>query len=224
MLFLIDKNLRKAILQRGEFVDKQNIIVEYLTKLFPDAVCELNFSSPFELLIAVVLSAQCTDKRVNDVTKVLFAKYKNAQELANAKLQDVEEIIKPCGLYKNKAKHIVSASKDICEKFGGDIPKQREQIESLAGVGRKTANVVLSNLYNENVIAVDTHVLRVSNRLGLANTKSPLVCEKSLNKVFAKNLKQLHHRMVLFGRYYCKAKNPKCSDCELKTICKYYKG
>ena len=207
---------------QGGFVGN-NKIIGYLTKLFPDAVCELNFNSPFELLIAVVLSAQCTDKRVNEVTEGLFKKYPNVQSLAKSNIEEVEEIIKPCGFFKNKAKYIISASKVLCEKFGGKVPKNREQLESLAGVGRKTANVVLSNLYNENVIAVDTHVLRVSNRLGLVNTKVPYECEKALNRIFKEDLKQLHHRMVLFGRYYCKARNPKCESCELKGICKYYK-
>ena len=202
---------------------KQNIILDYLKQLFPSASCELNFLTDFQLLVAVILSAQCTDKRVNMVTPILFEKYPDANAMKDAKQEDVENIIRSCGFYREKAKHIISASKDICEKFGGKLPRDRDEMQTLAGVGRKTANVVCSNVYNDNVIAVDTHVLRVSNRLGLANTKNPNICEKNLENLFKKQLKDLHHRFVLFGRYYCTARNPKCESCKLKDICIYYK-
>ena len=202
---------------------KQNIILDYLKELFPDASCELNFSTDFQLLVAVILSAQCTDKRVNIVTPILFEKYPDANAMQDAKQEDVENIIRSCGFYREKAKHIISASKDICEKFGGKLPRDRDDMQTLAGVGRKTANVICSNVYDDNVIAVDTHVLRVSNRLGLANTSNPNICETNLEKLFKKQLKDLHHRLVLFGRYYCTARKPKCESCKLKNICIYYK-
>ena len=202
-------------------MEKNQIVLDYLKKLFPNAVCELKFENDIQLLIAVILSAQCTDKRVNSITPQLFAKYKNAKDFKNAKQEELEQIIKPCGFFRSKAKYIKSACTDICEKYGGELPQNREDLEKLAGVGRKTANVVSSNLFDANVIAVDTHVLRVSNRLGYVNTNDPLKCEIELETQFKKSLKDLHHRLVLFGRYHCKARNPQCENCELKQICKY---
>ena len=199
------------------------VFVNYLQQLFPNAKCELNFNTNLELLISVILSAQCTDKRVNMVTPVLFKKYKTVQDFASANVQEIEQIIKPCGLYKSKAKHIVLCASGILKNYNGQIPNTREQLTKLSGVGRKTANVYLSTIYGENCIAVDTHVLRVSNRLGFAKTKNPLVCEKALTKKFKTDLNVLHHRLVLFGRYYCKAKKPECQTCKLKEYCTHYK-
>ena len=199
-----------------------NKITDYLDELFPNPRCELEYNKDYELLIAVMLSAQTTDKRVNMVTKVLFNKYKNLYELSNANVNDIIDIIKPIGTFNKKALNIISISKSLLEDKNGVVPNDRTYLESLSGVGRKTTNVVLSNLYNEPCIAVDTHVSRVSKRLGIANKNDDvLIIEKKLNKKFPKDkLSRLHHQLVLFGRYYCKAKNPLCNDCKLKDICK----
>jgi len=200
-------------------------IIDYLNELFPEPYCELNFNSNFELLVSVILSAQCTDKRVNETTKVLYQKYNTPQQFANLDQKELENFIKPCGFYHNKAKNIISASKDIVEKFNGKVPSNVVELMSLAGVGKKTANVVYSVAFGGDAIAVDTHVLRVSNRLGLVNTKNPLRCEESLMKKFPKKLwTRLHYQMVLFGRYKCKAIKPLCEECKLQNVCKYYKN
>lgn len=201
---------------------KNQDFVNYLTELFPEGYCELKFNSTFELLVAVILSAQCTDKRVNAVTEKLFKTYNTPQQFAQMPIEQLEELIKPCGFYHNKAKHIVQASESILNNFNGQVPSEHSQLLTLAGVGRKTANVVSSVAFGANVVAVDTHVLRVSNRLGFANTQNPNVCEKALTKKFKHDLANLHYRMVLFGRYYCKARNPLCEECKLKQNCKYY--
>ena len=197
---------------------------EYLQKLFPDAVCELKFGSTFELLVAVILSAQCTDKRVNMVTEKLFKEYNTPDQFAVLKQENLEEEIKSCGFYHNKAKNIIECSKQIMEKFNGQVPRDFNDLVGLAGVGRKTANVVCAVAYGENRVAVDTHVLRVSNRLGFAKTQNPDVCEKELVKLFKTGLDKLHYRMVLFGRYHCKAIKPNCEGCELKSKCEYFAG
>ncbi len=202
--------------------NKQKFL-DYLDLLFADAKCELNFSTPFELLISVVLSAQCTDKRVNLVTPILFDKYRSPQDFANADINEVEQIIKPCGLYKNKTKNIIQLSKQIVENYNGIVPNNLKDLTTLSGVGMKTAKVVLNNVYGEKVIAVDTHILRVSNRLGIVDEKNPDKCSIKLEKMFKGNIDNLHHKMVLFGRYYCKAIKPCCGDCKLKDFCKYYK-
>lgn len=204
------------MLTNGEFI-------EYLQELFPQAKCELNFSSTYELLVAVILSAQCTDKRVNIVTGELFKKYYSPQKMITLTQKELETKIHSCGFYHNKAKNILSASKDILEKYNGEVPQDYDKLLSLAGVGRKTANVVSSNAFGANVIAVDTHVLRVSNRLGFTKSQNPNICEKDLTKRFKDDLGILHHRMVLFGRYYCKAIHPKCETCKLKSKCKFFK-
>lgn len=202
-----------------------NEIMEYLDVLFPDPKCELNYTKDYELLIAVMLSAQTTDKRVNMVTKVLFEKYPTLEDLKNAPLNDLIEIIRPIGTFQRKASNIKLIAERLLEESNGIVPNDREFLESLSGVGRKTTNVVLSNLYNVNVIAVDTHVSRVSKRLGLSKTSDDVgVIEKKLTKKFPKDkLGRLHHQLVLFGRYYCKATNPECKICQLKNICKQKK-
>lgn len=196
--------------------------VDYLDLLFPNPKCELNYSKDYELLIAVMLSAQTTDKSVNKVTEVLFKKYSNLESLANAQQEEIIEIIRPIGTYHRKSLNIISIAKSLLENCNGMVPNDRELLESLDGVGHKTANVVLSNLYDENCIAVDTHVTRVSIRLGLANKKdNVLEIEKKLAKKFKKySLKRLHHQLVLFGRYYCKAQKPLCKECQLSSYCK----
>ena len=199
-----------------------NNIIEYLDELFPKPRCELRFNKDYELLIAVMLSAQTTDKRVNMVTDILFKKYDSLDELASANINDIIEIIKPIGTFNKKASNIINISKRLIEDKNKVVVNDRTYLESLPGVGRKTVNVVLSNLYNEPLIAVDTHVSRVSKRLGIAKEKDDvLVIEKKLNKFFPKDkLNRLHHQLVLFGRYYCKAQKPMCDNCKLKDICK----
>ncbi len=194
-------------------------IIDYLNVLIPNPICELNYTKDYELLLAVMMSSQTTDKRVNEVTSLLFKKYNTLELLSKANFKDVEDIIKPIGTYHKKALNIISISNKLLES--GHVPNDREFLESLSGVGRKTTNVVLSILYKENVIAVDTHVKRVANRLGLSNSNNVLQIEKDLTKYFKKDLSRIHHQLILFGRYYCKAKKPLCESCKLKDICKY---
>ena len=201
-----------------------NQIIDYLDQLFPNPKCELNFNKDYELLLAVMMSAQTTDKRVNEVTDILFKKY-DLEGLSKADINDIICIIKPIGTYTKKASNIIEISKRLLKDYNGMVPNNRSYLESLPGVGRKTTNVVLANLYNEDCIAVDTHVARVSKRLGIASsTDDVLLIENKLNNYFPKDkLGRLHHQLVLFGRYYCKAKNPSCEICELKNICMYKK-
>lgn len=202
-----------------------NKIIDYLNELYKEPVCELEYNKDYELLLAIVTSAQTTDKRVNEVNKVLFSKYKTIEELANADISDIERIIKPVGTYKRKSIFI----KEIAIRLVNDnvkvIPNDREYLSTLPGVGRKTINVFLSVIYNEPAIAVDTHVERVSKRLNLAKeSDNVLEVEKKLMKVLPKEIwSKTHHQMVLFGRYKCKSIKPLCADCKLKDICKYYK-
>lgn len=202
-----------------------NNIVEYLDELFPNPRCELNYNKDYELLLAVMLSAQTTDKRVNMVTSVLFNKYNSLESLSSADINDIIDIIRPIGTFNKKASNIIEISKSLLNNYNGVVPNNRQYLESLPGVGRKTTNVVLANLFNEPCIAVDTHVSRVSKRLGLAKIDDDvLVIEKKLNKKFSKDiLPRLHHQLVLFGRYYCKAQSPLCENCKLKEICKFKK-
>ncbi len=197
-------------------------IIDYLDELFPNPKCELEYTKDYELLIAVMLSAQTTDKRVNMVTRVLFKKYDTLEKLSKANITDIIDIIKPIGTFNKKAYNVIEISKALLSDKNGVVPNDRKYLESLSGVGRKTTNVVLSNLYDVPCIAVDTHVSRVSKRLGLAKASDDvLTIEKKLtNKFPAYRLSRLHHQLVLFGRYYCKAKNPICSNCKLKDICK----
>ena len=189
-------------------------IIESLNKLYPNAECELRHKNNFELLIAVVLSAQTTDASVNKVTPALFAKFPDAKALANAEIDDVIACIKSIGLYQNKSKNIISLSKQLVERFAGEVPSSREELESLDGVGRKTCNVILSNCFDYPAFAVDTHVSRVSKRLMIAKKDDDvLTIEKKLMKFFPKDLwGKLHHQFIFFGRYKCKAKNPDCED------------
>ena len=201
---------------------KMNRVLEYLNELFPDAKCELNYTKDYELLLAVMLSAQTTDKRVNQVTAILFNKYPTIDDLASADVTDIENIIKPIGTYRLKAKNVVEIAKKLKEK---PICNDREYLESLSGVGRKTTNVVLSELYNEPFLAVDTHINRVAKRLGLAKEKDDVrEVERKLIKLIPKNnVIHIHHQLIFFGRYHCKAMSPNCKDCKLKDICKYEK-
>lgn len=202
---------------------KTNLIMEGLDELFSNPKCELNYTKDYELLIATVLSAQCTDRRVNEVTKVLWNKY-DLKSLAKAPLKEIERIIRSCGSYTKKASYIKTISIRLLEDFDGIVPNDREYLESLPGVGRKTCNVVLSNLYDVPAIAVDTHVARVSVRLGLAkDSDTVFMIEQKLMKKFPKNKwSRLHHQLVLFGRYKCKAIKPECEHCPFQSICKFY--
>ena len=192
-----------------------------LDVMIPDVRCELNYNRDYELLIATVLSAQCTDKRVNEVTKVLFSNY-DIYSLAEADKKDIENIIRSCGSYTKKSGYIIDIAKSLVENYNGVVPNDREYLESLPGVGRKTCNVVLSNLFNVPAIAVDTHVERVSKRLGLAKKlDNVLTVEKKLMKKIPKDLwSRTHHQLVLFGRYICKAKKPECEKCLFFEDCK----
>ncbi len=198
-----------------------NKIEKYLDELFPDPKCELNYNKDYELLIAVVLSAQTTDKRVNSVTSILFKKYPTIIDLANADVNSIAEIIKPIGTYHKKAIFVKEIANILVNNYDCKVPNDRKKLESMPGVGRKTTNVVLSNLFLVPTIAVDTHVSRVSKRLGLAdNSDDVSEIELKLMKKFAKkNWSKRHHQMVLFGRYYCKAVAPLCITCKLKNIC-----
>lgn len=199
-----------------------NNIVEYLDELIPNPRCELNYTCDYELLIATMLSAQTTDKRVNIVTNILFNKYPTLKELKTANIEDIKQIVRQLGNYNKKSSNVIKIAKIIDEEYNGVVPNNREVLESLPGVGRKTANVVLANIYDEPCIAVDTHIERVSKRLGLANTSDDVrTVEDKLTKYFKKyNLNRIHHQLLLFGRYYCKAINPSCNNCKLKNICK----
>ncbi len=201
-----------------------NRIFSYLDELYNDPKCELYFNNDFEFLIAVVLSAQTTDKKVNKVTRDLFKKY-DITTLKDADIKEIEIILKPIGIAHNKAKYIIEISRELYYKYNSVVPDNFLELTKLSGVGRKSANLVLSTIYNKPLIAVDTHVSRVSKRLGIALKKdSLLTVEKKLYKVIPKNrLLKTHHQLVLFGRYRCKAIKPMCKNCKLNNICKYEK-
>ena len=197
-------------------------IVELLKEAYPDAKCELNFETPLQLLIATILSAQTTDKKVNEVTKDLFLEYPDLDAFLTITNEELEERIKQIGLYRNKSKNLILMVRQLKEKFKGEVPQTMEGIMSLAGAGRKTANVVLSNAFNVPSIAVDTHVFRVSNRLGLANSENVLEVEMQLQKELPKKEWTLmHHLLIFHGRKCCIARNPKCGECPLSHLCKY---
>ena len=206
-------------------IDKSNVfeVLNSLTIQHPNAKCELDYTTNFELLIAVMLSAQCTDKRVNIVTKVLFNKYNTPQQFCEISQEELEKLIFSCGFYHNKAKNIISASKDICLRFNGVVPNNLKDLQSLAGVGKKTANVVFAEGFGGQAIAVDTHLLRVSDRLGIDNSKNPLKVEKTLNDLIPKSMwSKSHHLFIFHGRYICLARNPKCEECKIKDYCNFY--
>ncbi|WP_160679981.1 endonuclease III [Clostridium sp. C8-1-8] len=200
-------------------------ILEILKEEYPDAQCELNYGTPFQLLVATILSAQTTDKKVNEVTKDLFEKYPTVDEFLKISQEELEERIKQIGLYRNKAKNIMMMCRQLKENYNGEVPKTMEGITSLAGAGRKTANVVLSNAFGVPSIAVDTHVFRVSNRIGLAKSEDVYEVEMQLQKELPKKEWSLaHHLLIFHGRRCCTARNPKCDICPIKGMCKYYKS
>lgn len=202
--------------------NKQNAIFSYLDELYPDAHCELNYSKDYELLIAVMLSAQSTDKAVNKVTAILFDRYKSVKELSKAKLSDVESIISSIGMFKVKAKNVIGIAQGLVEKHGGKVPHDKEKLTALPGVGNKTANCVLAELFNEPYLALDTHMQRFAKRMGIAKEKDSLEkMEKNYLKFIPENrLIKTNHQIIWFGRYKCKAISPICEDCKLKEFCK----
>ena len=202
-------------------MEKIDLINSYLDELFPEPKCELNYSNDYELLISIMLSAQSTDKRVNQVTSILFDKYNSLEALNEAKIEDLENIIRSVGSFRKKSQYIKDIASTLITKYNGVVPRNHDLLVEINGIGRKTANVFLSEYYNEPYFAVDTHVSRVSKRLGLARKNDDvLTIEKKLQKKFDKSLwARRHLQMVLFGRYKCKAISPLCSDCKLKDIC-----
>ena len=209
-------------------MNKENAkeIVRLLKKAYPDATCSLDFKTPFQLVVAVMLSAQCTDERVNKTTPKLFERCKTIEDFANIDIKELEELIHPCGFYRNKAKNIKLCSKQILENFNGEVPHTMEELTSLAGVGRKSANVILLEVFGiANGIAVDTHAKRISNLTGLSDKKEPAKIEQDLIKIFPKeSLKDINHLFVWHGRNTCIARHPKCDICPINKFCKYYKG
>lgn len=200
-------------------------ILSTLERMYPDAAPALQFGSPYELLIAVILSAQCTDERVNKVTRVLFEKYNTPEKMLTLTQEALEQYIFSCGFYHNKAKHILSASHDIMEKFGGEVPSKLEELRTLAGVGRKTANVVYAVAFHGDAIAVDTHVFRVANRLGIAKGSTPDKVEAGLCAAIPKDLwSKAHHWLIFHGRRVCHSQRPDCDHCPLAPLCEYYAG
>ncbi len=203
-------------------MDAQKILCE-LEKLYPDARPALHYATPYELLVAVILSAQCTDERVNKVTAELFKKYNTPQAMLTLSQEELERYIFSCGFYRNKAKHILSASRNIVEKFGGQVPGDHALLKTLAGVGQKTANVVYAVAFGGDAIAVDTHVFRVANRLGLAHASTPEKTELQLNEAIPRDeWSRAHHWLIYHGRRVCHSQRPNCAECTLKELCEYY--
>ncbi|MEG0251454.1 MAG: endonuclease III [Christensenellaceae bacterium] len=199
-------------------------IIKRLRTEYVGVKSALDFKSAYQLLVATILAAQCTDVRVNIVTKELFLKYPSPKELSIASAAEVEGYIKTCGLYKNKAKNLVACAQKLMSDFGGEVPHTREELTTLAGVGRKTANVVLSNAFGIPAFAVDTHVKRVSNRLGFAHSDNPDKVEEELTKIFKReDWADAHHWLIWHGRKICKAQKPLCEQCCVKEVCPYYK-
>lgn len=198
-------------------------ILETLAELYPNAAPALKYNSPYELLVAVILSAQCTDERVNKVTAELFKYHNTPRTMLELTQEELEKYIFSCGFYRNKAAHILSASRDILEKYGGEVPDGHEQLKTLAGVGQKTANVVYSVAFGGDAIAVDTHVFRVSNRLGIAKGRTPEKVEEGLKAAIPQNLwSKAHHYLIYHGRRVCHSQRPDCANCTLKDWCEFY--
>ena len=204
--------------------ERYQAFVDYFSTHNPDAQTELNYRNPFELLVAVILSAQCTDKRINQVTPALFDRFPDAESLAASTSDEVFGYIRSVSYPNNKAKHLVGMAQKLLADFGGVVPETVEELQKLPGVGRKTANVIASVVYNAPAIAVDTHVFRVANRIGLTNNaKTPLAVEKQLVKYLPQDtLAIAHHWLILHGRYICVARKPKCEECPITGICRYF--
>jgi len=210
----------QQIKKSNDLESRADEIMDILYKLIGDARCELNYTSPFQLLIAVILSAQCTDVRVNIVTKKLFEVVPDAESLADLDIQTIQDIIKPLGFFRTKSANIKKTAKQLVQDFDGVVPNDRQQLTSLAGVGQKTANVVLHECFLQPLIAVDTHVFRVAHRLGLSNANTPSGVEEDLYKAINPSKHFItHHTLLLFGRYRCTAQRPKCNGCVVKDYC-----
>lgn len=207
-------------------MNKVEVIENYLDEMFKDPKCELNYHNDYELLIAIVLSAQTTDKRVNSVTPMLFGKYDTLEKLSIVDISDIETILRPLGSFRKKAVYVKEIARILVSKYDGKVPTNRKSLEAMPGVGRKTVNVFLGEFYNIPAIAVDTHVERVSKRLGLAKDEDSVreVEEKLKRKFKREDWAKRHLQLVLFGRYHCKSVSPNCDECKLKSICKYKKG
>lgn len=196
-------------------------VIEILKELYPEAICSLNASNPFELLVAVRLSAQCTDARVNLVTPALFEKYKTLDDYCNADVKDIEKLIHSCGFYKSKAISIIDMAQGVRDRFGGVVPDNIDDLITLNGVGRKTANLIVGDVYGKESIVVDTHMIRISNRIGLVAEKDPKKIEFALKKIIPKEEgSDFCHRIVLFGRDVCSARKPLCDECKMFDVCK----
>lgn len=205
--------------------DEADHCLDILEETYPDAKCELEHRTPFELLVATILSAQCTDVRVNKVTSEMFKEYNKPEDFANMDIHKLEDLVRECGLYRNKAKNIKAASNVIIEEFNGEVPETIEELMTLPGVGKKTANVVASTCFGVPAIAVDTHVFRVSNRIGFVNENNVEKTEIALQKKIDKNRwTKAHHLFIFHGRYCCNARSPKCDICTINHICRFYAG
>lgn len=204
--------------------ERYKLFVDYFSKNQPNAVTELHYSNPFELLVAVILSAQCTDKRINQITPALFERFPDAESIAAASIEEIFSYIRSVSYPNNKAKHLSGMAKMLIEKYNGEVPASHEELQKLPGVGRKTANVIVSVIFDVPAIAVDTHVFRVANRIGLTtNARTPLAVEKQLMEHLPKStLGIAHHWLILHGRYICLARRPKCEICPLTHFCRYY--
>lgn len=204
---------------------KAKELIARLAQLYPDAKCSLDFENELELIAATCLSAQCTDERVNIVTKDLFAKYKTAEDYRDADPAEVEQIIRSCGFYKNKAKNLIGLGRVLCEKFGGRVPGTMEELLELPGVGRKTANLVLGVVYNDQGIVADTHCIRLANRFGLSDSTDPVIVERQLSALIPKEERLMFcHRLIYHGRAVCNARKPDCENCTLCDLCSLQKG
>ncbi len=213
--------MKKDMLKKKEI----KIIIDLLLELYPDAKAELDFTTPFELLVATILSAQCTDVQVNKTTAILFKEYRTPEDFLTLTEEELGRKIYSCGFYKNKSKNILESSRILLEEYDGQVPETIEELMLLPGVGRKTANVVVSNAFGVPAIAVDTHVFRVSNRIGLADSKNVEDTERDLMKNIDRNMwTKAHHLLIFHGRRICKARNPLCEECPVSDYCKFYKN
>ncbi|SFQ31986.1 DNA-(apurinic or apyrimidinic site) lyase /endonuclease III [Pseudarcicella hirudinis] len=205
--------------------ERYQLLIKYFTENFPVAETELNYSNPYELLVAVILSAQCTDKRINQVTPALFKRFPDAASLSKGEFEEVFQYIRSVSYPNNKAKHLIGMAKMLEQDFNSEVPSTIEELQKMPGVGRKTANVIVSVIYNQPAMAVDTHVFRVSHRIGLVakSATTPLAVEKELIRHIPEELVPVaHHWLILHGRYICVARSPKCAECKLTHLCKFY--
>lgn len=202
--------------------ERAQLAIDALKILYPDAVCSLIANKPYELLMATRLSAQCTDARVNIVTKKLFERFTTLESIASADISEIEDYVRSCGLYKTKARDLKNMANELIERFGGVVPDSIEELITLSGIGRKTANLIVGDVYGKPSVVVDTHCIRITNRIGLVNEKDPYKIEISLKKILPPDESgDFCHRIVLFGRDICTARSPKCDNCPLNSFCKY---